>query len=215
MIISVTVQSTGHSAPRLLRSLPPSPNRPLPNSLARSSSASCWQPRLDLMGALPISKAARLPRIAASCVRSDSSFNKRKTPRTTRCKSRGSHAPADHTMGHERSRRLPHQNADDLRPEDLRSWRQPHKPESHLTPTYRDRTSTAEAESNSIKFNVRRHLARAEKLDRKKDSIECSGARLCSSNLTVFGIARALASNAARRSQNSVTNQSKQLFGRR
>ena len=56
-------------------------------------------------------------------------------------------------MGHKRSRRRAHQNADDLRPEDSRSWRQPHAPESHPTPPRRDRTSTVAAVSNSIKFN--------------------------------------------------------------
>ena len=113
------------------------------------------------MGALQTSEGARLPRNGASCVRSDSTFNKRKTPRTTRRKSRGSHAPADHTMGHERSRRRAHQNADDLRPEDSRSWRQPCGLKSHATPAHRNRTSTVAAVSNSIKFNVGHHRERA------------------------------------------------------
>ncbi len=63
-------------------------------------------------------------------------------------------------MGHERSRRLLHQNADDLRPEDSRSWRQPFSPEYHATRSHRDRTSTIAAVSNSIKFNVTRHRGR-------------------------------------------------------
>ncbi len=44
--------------------------------------------------------------------------------------------------------------ADDLRPKDSRSWRQPDSPESHATPTYHHRRPTVEAESNSIKFKV-------------------------------------------------------------
>jgi hypothetical protein len=52
------------------------PNRPLLKSLAHSSSVSRCKPRLDLAGALQTSKAARLPRSGASCVRADSSFNK-------------------------------------------------------------------------------------------------------------------------------------------
>ena len=53
-------------------------------------------------------------------------------------------------MGHKRSRRLPHQNADDLRPEDSRSWRQASGLESHATPPHRDRRSTVAAESNEL-----------------------------------------------------------------
>ncbi|QDV87599.1 hypothetical protein TBK1r_66300 [Stieleria magnilauensis] len=86
------------------------------------------------MGALPTSKAARLPNNGASCVRSVLSFSKRNTPSTTRRAPLGSHAPADHTTGHKRSRRRPHQDADDLRPEDSNSWRQPDASEPHATP---------------------------------------------------------------------------------
>ena len=95
------------------------------------------KPRLDLIGARPTSAGARLPTIGALCVRADSSFNKRKTPWITRRKSPGSHAPAVHTMGHKRSRRRAHQNADDLRPKDSRNWRQPDTLESHPSPPHR------------------------------------------------------------------------------
>ena len=114
------------------------------------------KPRLDLIGARPTSAGARLPRIGALCVRADSSFNKRKTPWITRRKSPRSHAPAVHTMGHKRSRRRPHRNADDGCPVDSRSWRQPDAPKSRICPTHRHRTSTVEADSNSHKFNGRR-----------------------------------------------------------
>ena len=70
--------------PRLLRSSLPPPNRPLLTSLARSSAASWFMPRIDLMGALQTSRGHSTPQNPASCVRSDSSFSKRKTPRTTR-----------------------------------------------------------------------------------------------------------------------------------
>ncbi|QDV40271.1 hypothetical protein Enr13x_00770 [Stieleria neptunia] len=75
----VALQSAG---PR--RTTCPFANRPLHNSLARSSSASRCKPRFDLTGALQTSKGVRRPRIGATCVRSESSFSQRKTPSTTR-----------------------------------------------------------------------------------------------------------------------------------
>ncbi|QDV87421.1 hypothetical protein TBK1r_64510 [Stieleria magnilauensis] len=69
----------------------------------------------------------------------------------------GSHASADHSMDHERSRRLLHQNADDLRQVDSNSWRQPCGLKSRATPTLRDHTSTIAVVSNSTKFNVGGH----------------------------------------------------------
>ena len=136
------------------------------------------------MGALQTSKGARLPRIAASSVRSDSSFNKRKTPRTTRRSPRGSQPPGDHTMSHKRSRRLLHQNADDLRPEDSRSRRQPDAPKPHATPHHRDHTSTVAAESNWIKFNVCRHRGRTLDFPLLKLRKPCFDARLSSPTAT-------------------------------
>ncbi|QDV41244.1 hypothetical protein Enr13x_10820 [Stieleria neptunia] len=54
-------------------------------------------------------------------------------------------------MGHKRSRRLSHPNADDLRPVDLRIWRQPTVASPTLASVHRDRTSTIESENNSQK----------------------------------------------------------------
>ena len=107
------------------RALCPNEHRPLHKSLACPSSASRCKPRFHLMGALQTSEGARLPRIGASCARSDSSLSERKTPWNTRRESRGSHAPLDYMMGHKRSRRRSHPNADDLRPVDSRISRQP------------------------------------------------------------------------------------------
>ncbi|QDV42159.1 hypothetical protein Enr13x_20020 [Stieleria neptunia] len=148
-------------AARSRRTICHSEHRPLHKSLAHPSSAPRCKPRFDLMGALQTSQGARLPTIAASCAVSDSSSSKRKTPWTTRREQRGSRAPVDHSKGHTRSRRLSHPNADDLRPVDSRSWRQPHGYESHATTARRDRTSTAQAAGNSNTFICTNHMTTA------------------------------------------------------
>ncbi|QDV47267.1 hypothetical protein Enr13x_71760 [Stieleria neptunia] len=91
-------------------------------------------------------------------------FVKEKHPRTTQREWRGSQAPQNHTMGHKRSRRLSHQNADDRRPKDWRSWRQPTVVSPTLASAHRDHTSTAEAVGNSIQFNACRSRAVAKRL---------------------------------------------------
>ena len=61
---------------------------------------------------------------ARRVVRRFLSLTKRKTTRIAQRMQRGSHAPDDFALGHMRSRRRPKWIADDLRPEDQRSWRQ-------------------------------------------------------------------------------------------
>ncbi len=63
-----TEAGTDAASRHVARAAPP-PHRPLPEFPGRSSSAMCWQRRLDLNGALPISAGARLPGNGASCVR--------------------------------------------------------------------------------------------------------------------------------------------------
>jgi hypothetical protein len=133
--------------------------RPLPDSLARSSSASLNQLRFDLLGAIPKSEGARLPSSGASCVPAVSSLAKRKTTRTAQRMSQGSQAPVDHAMGHMRSRRPSQCIADDLRPEDTESGVSFPASCPHTQPTRRDRTSNIEADCNSIKFYVTNHTA--------------------------------------------------------
>ncbi|QDV46842.1 hypothetical protein Enr13x_67510 [Stieleria neptunia] len=73
-------------------------------------------------------------------------------------------------VGHRRSGRLSHQKADDLRPEDSRIWRQPTGRSPTLASAHRNRTSTAAAESNSIKFNGGGHRVGASDLNSKINS---------------------------------------------
>jgi hypothetical protein len=173
---------------RCTRSLPStnsSPDRPLLQSPARRSSASRCRLRLDLIGALPMSEGARLPRIGASCVLADSSLSLRKSPSDHTTRVTGSHAPVDHSTGHKRSRRRLHQDADDLRPVDSRSWRQPSGLEFNTTPPHRDHTSTLDAVNNSFQLNDRNNRVPAKDSPLQKPESRHFGSFHGSSSLRV------------------------------
>ena len=153
--------ATGHPPAAIVQVLNCHGYRPLPEPLARSSSASLNQLRFDLLGAIPKSEGARLPSSGASCVPAVSSLAKRKTTRTAQRISQGSQTPVDHAMGHMRSRRPSQCIADDLRPEDTESGVSFPASCPHPKTTRHDRTSIIEADCNSIKFNGRHHRDRA------------------------------------------------------